>query len=69
MLYIMFVTNQYSNCKTSRDGRCFLAGAASKSVYCCLNDRPRPKPKPTKTKGCPPIPMFSVGLLVGKRPF
>ena len=25
--------------------------------------------EPTKTEGYPPIPMFSVGLLIGKHPF
>ena len=39
-LFSFFRTN---HAERGQDGRCFLAAwAVSKSVHCCLNDRPKP---------------------------
>ena len=47
-------SNTFFQLKIGSDGRCFLAAwAVSKSVHCCLNDRP--KPNLPKQKGIHPF--------------
>ena len=60
--HVIVIMNYYE------DGNCFLAAwVMSKSALVIKHDRP--KPKLQKRKVILPIPMFSKGLLISKRPF